>query len=117
MGLFTGAGCVSRIFGPLAVGSIYTRFGTTWTFTVTCGMMFLPMIWLYLFRDRLHVEEVDVKTIEMMNLNGNGTIKAQNGELNGTLTNGYIKVDKAVIINENFGEEADQFLSNGHASA
>lgn len=119
MGLFTGAGCVSRIFGPLAVGSLYTRYGTTWTFTVTCLMMMLPMIWLYLLRDRLYVKEADVKTIEMKNLNGNGTLKSQtNGEINGTLTNGYIKVDKAVIINEtNENDEHEKFLSNGNGNA
>ncbi len=114
MGLFTGAGCVSRIFGPLAVGSIYTRFGTSWTFKVTCVMMILPMVWLYFLRHRLYVEEVDIKTVEMKNLNGNGTLKAQNGD---SLTNGYIKVDKAVILNENGEGEKEQFLSNGHASA
>lgn len=104
MGIFTGAGCVSRIFGPLAVGSLYTRYGTTWTFTVTCLMMMLPMIWLYLLRDRLFIEEVDIKkTIEMKNLNGDGT-----------LTNGYIKVDKAVIINETeTSDEHEKFISNG----
>lgn len=117
MGLFTGAGCVSRIFGPLAVGSIYTRFGLFWISAVTFAMMFLPMVWLYLIRDRLHIPEFDTKTIEMKNLNGNNGTKTQNDELNGTLTNGYIKVDKAVIINENFGEEAEKFLTNGHASA
>ena len=110
MGIFTGAGCVSRIFGPLAVGSLYTRYGTTWTFTVTCLMMILPMIWLYLLRDRLITEEVDIKkTIEMKNLNGNGH---SNG-VNGTLTNGYIKVDKAVIINETESDEQEKFISNG----
>lgn len=110
MGIFTGAGCVSRIFGPLAVGSLYTRYGTTWTFTVTCLMMVLPMIWLYLLRDRLNTEEPDIKkTIEMKNLNGNGH---SNG-VNGTLTNGYIQVDKAVIINETESDEHEKFISNG----
>lgn len=109
MGLFTGAGCVSRIFGPLAVGSIYTRYGTTWTFTVTCAMMIFPMIWLYKLRKRLYIEEVDIKIIEMKNLNGNGSIKTQNG------SNSFIKVDKAVIINENGkSDEREKFLTNGN---
>lgn len=115
MGLFTGAGCVSRIFGPLAVGSLYTRYGTTWTFTVTCVMMILPMIWLYLLRDRLYVEEVDIKTVEMKILNGNGAVKDQSNGTNGNLTNGYIKVDKAVIINETENEEEAKFITNGNS--
>jgi ceroid-lipofuscinosis MFS transporter 7 len=110
MGLFTGAGCVSRIFGPLAVGSLYTRYGTTWTFTITCLMMFLPMIWLYLLRDRLIMDDVvETKAVEMKNLNGNanGNGTHHNG------TNGLIK-DKAVIINENeTTDEQEKFLSNG----
>jgi MFS transporter, ceroid-lipofuscinosis neuronal protein 7 len=108
MGLFTGAGCVSRIFGPLAVGSLYTRYGTTWTFTITCLMMVLPMIWLYLLRDRLNIEELEIKSVEMKTLNGNAP-KVQNG------TNGFIKVDRAVIIDESGDQsnEHDKFLSNG----
>lgn len=114
MGIFTGAGCVSRIFGPLAVGSIYTRYGTTWTFIVTSVMMLLPMIWLYLLRDRLYIEEVDIKVIEMKNLNGNASKTHANG--NG-ITNGYIKVDKAVIINESeTNDEQEKFLSNQNGS-
>lgn len=107
MGLFTGAGCVSRIFGPLAVGSFYTRYGTTWIFSVTCAMMVFPMIWLYFLQNRLHVENVDVKTIEMKAMNGNGVAsKIQNG------TNGCIK-DKSVIINENeTNGEQERFLAS-----
>lgn len=108
MGFFTGAGCVSRIFGPLAVGSFYTRYGTTWIFSVTCAMMVFPMIWLYFLRDRLNTNEPAIKTIEMTNMNGNGSVpKVSNG------TNGYIK-DKSVIINENeTNDEHAKFLANG----
>ena len=106
MGLFTAGGCVSRILGPVAVGSIYTRYGTSWTFGITCAMMVLPMIWLYILRDRLDVEGVDAKApVEMKNLNGNGI--SANG------SNGVIK-DKSVIINENTENgEQEQFLANG----
>lgn len=69
MGLFTAGGCVSRILGPVAVGSIYTRYGTSWTFGITCFMMVLPMIWLYILRNRLDVEQIEMKSVEMKNLN------------------------------------------------
>lgn len=111
MGLFTAGGCVSRILGPVAVGSIYTRYGTTWTFGITMAMMLLPMVWLYLLRERLDVDNVDFKSVEMKDLNGasNGISKA-----NGTNgTNGLIK-DKSVIINESTANgENENFLSNG----
>lgn len=105
MGLFTAGGCVSRILGPIAVGSIYTRYGTSWTFGITMLMMVFPMIWLYILRDRLDVDEnIAVKSVEMNNLNG---ISKANG------TNGLIK-DKTVIINENTANaEQENFLANG----
>lgn len=59
------------------------------------------MIWLYILRNRLDVEGLDVKSVEMKNLNGNGV---SNG-------NGLIK-DKAVIINETNGEQ-ENFLNSG----
>lgn len=59
------------------------------------------MIWLYILRNRLDVEGLDAKSVEMKNLNGNGV---SNG-------NGLIK-DKAVIINENHGEQ-ENFLNSG----
>lgn len=108
MGLFTAGGCVSRILGPVAVGSIYTRYGTTWTFGITMLMMVFPMIWLYILRDRLNVDGIEAKLVEMKALNGgsNGIPKA-NG------SNGLIK-DKAVIINETTSNgEQEQFLANG----
>ncbi|KAL7732400.1 hypothetical protein ACLKA6_004375 [Drosophila palustris] len=46
MGLMTGAGCLSRVMGPVFVGSIYTRLGTYWTFGFTSVMMIISMIWL-----------------------------------------------------------------------
>lgn len=50
MGLMTGSGCLSRVMGPVFVGSIYTRLGTYWTFGFTSVMMFVSMIWLLIFR-------------------------------------------------------------------
>jgi len=46
MGLLTGSGCLSRVLGPLFVGSIYTRLGTVWTFGITSFMMIISMFWL-----------------------------------------------------------------------
>ncbi|XP_032290420.1 major facilitator superfamily domain-containing protein 8 isoform X2 [Drosophila virilis] len=46
MGMMTGAGCLSRVMGPVFVGSIYTRLGTYWTFGFTSIMMLISMIWL-----------------------------------------------------------------------
>lgn len=111
MGLFTAGGCVSRILGPVAVGSIYTRYGTTWTFGITMAMMLLPMVWLYLLRDRLDVDNVDFKSVEMKNLNGDTNGISKPNGTNGT--NGLIK-DKSVIINENTANgEQENFLVNG----
>ncbi|CRL08149.1 CLUMA_CG020833, isoform A [Clunio marinus] len=105
MGLFTAGGCVSRIMGPVAVGSIYTRYGTSWTFGITCGMMVLPMIWLYILRHRLDVDSVDV-SVEMENLK-----KDSNGVTKSNGSNGLIK-DKSVIINESTTKsEREKFLS------
>lgn len=59
------------------------------------------MIWLYILRNRLDVEGLGVKSVEIKNLNGNGV---SNG-------NGLIK-DKAVIINETNGEQ-ENFLNSG----
>lgn len=71
-------------------------------------MMVFPMIWLYILRDRLNVDGIEAKLVEMKALNGgsNGIPKA-NG------SNGLIK-DKAVIINETTSNgEQEQFLANG----
>ncbi|KAH8270167.1 hypothetical protein KR018_005096 [Drosophila ironensis] len=46
MGWMTGSGCLSRVLGPVFVGSIYTRLGTNWTFGVTAVMMLVSMLWL-----------------------------------------------------------------------
>lgn len=50
MGLITGAGCLSRILGPVCVGYIYTRHGTYPTFGITTVMMIVAMLWMWLFR-------------------------------------------------------------------
>jgi ceroid-lipofuscinosis MFS transporter 7 len=49
----TGAGCLSRVMGPVFVSFIYTRYGTIWTFGITTMMMIASMVWLQLVERRL----------------------------------------------------------------
>lgn len=101
MGLFTAGGCVSRILGPVAVGSIYTRYGTSWTFGITCIMMILPMIWLYILRDRLDIVTKSVKDVELTEVKS----------LKVTSTNGLVQ-DRSMTVNENdLNSESESFLS------
>ncbi|XP_043668192.1 major facilitator superfamily domain-containing protein 8 isoform X1 [Vespula pensylvanica] len=53
MGLMTGAGCASRVLGPVFVSMIYTRFGTYHTFGVTGVMLLASMVWLQIVNRRL----------------------------------------------------------------
>lgn len=59
MGMITGAGCLSRILGPVCVGFVYTRYGTLPTFTGTAAMMIVAMAWMWLFRGRFVIEDLD----------------------------------------------------------
>lgn len=54
MGLMTGAGCLSRVMGPVFVSYVYTRFGTVWTFALTTAMMLVAMLWLQYVNTRLN---------------------------------------------------------------
>lgn len=64
MGMITGAGCLSRILGPVCVGYVYTRHGTYPTFGGTTIMMIIAMIWLWFYRHRLIVPDdiADIKS-------------------------------------------------------
>lgn len=53
MGIMTGAGCGSRVLGPVFVGLIYTRFGTYHTFGITGATLIIAMVWLQLVYKRL----------------------------------------------------------------
>ena len=53
MGLMTGAGCASRVLGPVFVGFIYTRLGTYYTFGITGVMLLVSMLWLQFVSERL----------------------------------------------------------------
>ncbi|KAG5313065.1 MFSD8 protein, partial [Pseudoatta argentina] len=58
MGLMTGAGCASRVLGPIFVGFIYTRLGTYHTFGITGVMLIISMLWLQFVNKRLIAPEL-----------------------------------------------------------
>lgn len=53
MGWLTGAGCLSRVLGPVFISLIYTELGTVWTFATTAAMMIAAQGWLMWMRPRL----------------------------------------------------------------
>lgn len=53
MGFMTGAGCASRVLGPVFVSVIYTRFGTYHTFGITGLTLIVCMSWLQIVNKRL----------------------------------------------------------------
>lgn len=68
-GYMTASGCLSRIFGPICVSVLYANYGTLWLSIVTAVMMIVPMVWLMLLKDRLYIESIDEKSLEMKSLN------------------------------------------------
>lgn len=60
MGFMTGAGCASRVLGPIFVSVIYTRFGTYHTFSVTGLTLIVCMIWLQIVNERLVPPKVTI---------------------------------------------------------
>ncbi|KAK9874783.1 hypothetical protein WA026_005589 [Henosepilachna vigintioctopunctata] len=58
MGLLTGAGCLSRVLGPVCVTHIYEDYGTIWTFGITTVMMIVTLIWLIYFEKEITPVEV-----------------------------------------------------------
>lgn len=65
MGLLTNSGCLSRILGPICISTLYYRFGTLYTMLFTLVIMLIPMIWLILLKDRLHIDEFKHKSPDM----------------------------------------------------
>lgn len=61
MGLMTGAGCASRVLGPVFIGLIYTRLGTYHTFGITGAMLLISMLWLQFVSKRLISPEMKKK--------------------------------------------------------
>lgn len=67
MGIMLAAGSVSRIIGPVMIVSAYTRFGTGWTFGAISIFMTIPMILLYILKNRLTIETSDEVTMTERN--------------------------------------------------
>lgn len=63
------SGSMSRIVGPIIVVSSYNAFGTAWTFGAISIFMILPMILLYVLRNRLIIETPKTDNIDMANAN------------------------------------------------
>lgn len=61
MGLMTGAGCASRVLGPIIVSVIYTRFGLYHTVGITGLILVLCMLWLQIINKRLIPPEGSVR--------------------------------------------------------
>ncbi|CRK92704.1 CLUMA_CG006231, isoform A [Clunio marinus] len=53
MGIMLAAGSMSRIIGPVIIVGGYTKFGTIWTFSVTTIVMIIPIVLLYMLRNRV----------------------------------------------------------------
>ncbi|KAI8123346.1 Major facilitator superfamily domain-containing protein 8 [Lucilia cuprina] len=103
MGLMTGSGCLSRVFGPVFVGSIYTRLGTYWTFGITAIMMLFSMIWLMIEKKRLIPPTFEsTEPVELKDLN---TAKRENNsEINRDIeaeANGHIEEDSKLLNSKN----------------
>ncbi|XP_046808658.1 major facilitator superfamily domain-containing protein 8 isoform X2 [Lucilia cuprina] len=103
MGLMTGSGCLSRVFGPVFVGSIYTRLGTYWTFGITAIMMLFSMIWLMIEKKRLIPPTFEsTEPVELKDLNT--TKRENNTEINRDIeaeANGHIEEDSKLLNSKN----------------
>jgi MFS transporter, ceroid-lipofuscinosis neuronal protein 7 len=98
-GFMTASGCLSRILGPICVSVIYAKYGTFWLSLTTAILMIIPMSWLILIRDRLYIENVELKAIEF-------------DDLSQKTSNNLIKHKDKAVINTESGEK-DKFLENG----
>lgn len=97
----TGAGCFSRVLGPIFISFVYTRFGTYYTFGFIACVMVACMIWLSIVRDKLvppTFEKQDVEMVEILsdklkqqqqktedNDNNTNNVKSKNNESNNVL--------------------------------
>lgn len=73
MGIITNAGCLSRITGPICVIWLYTKYGPLLTFSILLVITFIPMVCLFMLKNRLLVESFkpidSPKSTEMEKLN------------------------------------------------
>ncbi|KAK0159629.1 hypothetical protein PV327_010724 [Microctonus hyperodae] len=77
MGLMTGAGCASRVLGPVFVGLIYTQWGTYHTFGITGITLIIAMMWIQIVDKRL----LPLTTINKSTKNNSLNAEENNGEL------------------------------------
>lgn len=98
MGIMTGSGSLSRVLGPVFVGSIYTRLGTNWTFGITSIMMALAMVWLLVYDSTLVPPSVAQNNgTELRPMGSKGFIEAKRAEANGGLVDEENKLLKAEL--------------------
>ncbi|XP_034949228.1 major facilitator superfamily domain-containing protein 8 [Chelonus insularis] len=92
MGLMTGAGCASRVLGPVFMGLIYTRLGTYHTFGITGVTLIIAMIWLQIMDERL-VPKVTEKVVKDQNLINNSEVE--------NYTSDKVNVETPFLIDSN----------------
>nr|CAD7455789.1 unnamed protein product [Timema tahoe] len=100
MGIMTGAGCLSRVMGPIFVSYIYTHLGTIWTFSITGAMLVACMIWLQLVDKKLVVIDSPVSS-------------AQRKDREEALQMKLIQEERTIIIHE----QEDTLLKNENDTA
>lgn len=81
MGLITNSGCFSRILGPICIMFVYSRYGTFWVFFSMFILCLVPMLILFILRNRLNIENFKLadnnscKSLEMQKLNSKSDIE------------------------------------------
>lgn len=55
IGLMDASGCLARIVGPILITTIYSRYGTFYTFGINAITVLLGMIWTWLIRYKADV--------------------------------------------------------------
>lgn len=81
MSLMTNAGCLSRILGPICVSLLYTRYGTLVTMLFTLVLMIIPMIWLFILKNRLYIEDFKSKGVEMENASEGNRLQNEKNDI------------------------------------
>ncbi|XP_017063397.1 major facilitator superfamily domain-containing protein 8 isoform X2 [Drosophila eugracilis] len=89
MGWMTGSGCLSRVLGPVFVGSVYTRLGTVWTFGITSFMMLLSMFWLQCSNRLLIPPTFEATPVELQELNKHNGSKVDDNSPEEPISSNY----------------------------
>lgn len=103
MGLMTGAGCASRVMGPVFVGLIYTRWGTYHTFGLTGFTLIIAMVWILIVDKRLLPKTAEKKI-------NNDTIATQVEKINDDVEMPLFK------INDNQPKDIEMQTLNGDST-